>query len=168
MTYWSLRADVRAMMAIDGPANSSTRLTPVSLTVSAAERADLEAGAGAAALVATGPKSSDGDGLTDEEEARLGTDPFNKDTDGDGLTDGDRSRCTRPTRSIPPTSTEEEMKASDLNERDIMRSFGTMSSWYMINSLDDTFLDSAVAVLPAPAKIRVPKDRFFALQADRI
>lgn len=30
---------------------------------------------------------SDGDGLSDEEEARLGTDPFNVDTDGDGLTD---------------------------------------------------------------------------------
>lgn len=32
---------------------------------------------------------SDGDGLTDDEEAILGTDPFNPDTDGDGLSDGD-------------------------------------------------------------------------------
>jgi YD repeat-containing protein len=31
---------------------------------------------------------SDGDGLTDEEELRLGTDPFNPDTDGDGFPDG--------------------------------------------------------------------------------
>jgi len=31
---------------------------------------------------------SDDDGLTDGEEAVLGTDPFNPDTDGDGLTDG--------------------------------------------------------------------------------
>ena len=31
---------------------------------------------------------SDGDGLTDEEEAVLGTDPTNPDTDGDGLEDG--------------------------------------------------------------------------------
>ncbi|MCA1040501.1 hypothetical protein LCM00_13390 [Bacillus infantis] len=30
---------------------------------------------------------SDGDGLTDREENRLGTDPFNPDTDGDGITD---------------------------------------------------------------------------------
>ncbi|HUF39611.1 MAG TPA: protein kinase [Anaerolineales bacterium] len=30
---------------------------------------------------------SDGDGLTDVEEQRLGTDPFNQDTDGDGLSD---------------------------------------------------------------------------------
>lgn len=33
------------------------------------------------------PKDSDGDGLTDEEELALGTDPFNADTDGDGLSD---------------------------------------------------------------------------------
>jgi len=36
-----------------------------------------------------GPVDTDGDGLTDEEEARLGTDPRNPDTDGDGLTDGE-------------------------------------------------------------------------------
>jgi outer membrane protein OmpA-like peptidoglycan-associated protein len=34
-------------------------------------------------------KDSDGDGLNDDLEASIGTDPFNKDTDGDGLTDGD-------------------------------------------------------------------------------
>jgi uncharacterized protein YegL len=31
---------------------------------------------------------SDGDGLTDEEELKLGTDPTNPDTDGDGISDG--------------------------------------------------------------------------------
>jgi len=31
---------------------------------------------------------SDGDGLTDEEEIALGTDPMNPDTDGDGISDG--------------------------------------------------------------------------------
>ncbi|WP_235734866.1 Ig-like domain-containing protein [Nocardioides alcanivorans] len=33
------------------------------------------------------PVDTDGDGLTDDEEAELGTDPRKKDTDGDGLTD---------------------------------------------------------------------------------
>lgn len=33
-------------------------------------------------------RDSDADGLTDEEEARLGTDPRDRDTDGDGLLDG--------------------------------------------------------------------------------
>jgi hypothetical protein len=32
-------------------------------------------------------KDTDGDGLTDEEELELGTDPLNPDTDGDGLSD---------------------------------------------------------------------------------
>ena len=31
---------------------------------------------------------SDGDGLTDVEEKKLGTNPYKADTDGDGLTDG--------------------------------------------------------------------------------
>ena len=35
----------------------------------------------------TTPKDSDGDGLTDAEEAILGTDPNNPDTDGDGIPD---------------------------------------------------------------------------------
>ncbi|GEM_PF-5756804 len=35
------------------------------------------------------PVDSDGDGLTDEQEIALGTDPFNPDTDNDGLTDGE-------------------------------------------------------------------------------
>jgi outer membrane protein OmpA-like peptidoglycan-associated protein len=36
-----------------------------------------------------GNLDSDGDGLTDEQERKLGTDPYNADSDGDGLSDGD-------------------------------------------------------------------------------
>jgi outer membrane protein OmpA-like peptidoglycan-associated protein len=43
-------------------------------------------------LASGGDLDSDGDGLTDAEEARLGTDPFNPDTDGDRLTDGQEVR----------------------------------------------------------------------------
>ena len=39
------------------------------------------------------PADSDGDGLLDEEEIRLGTDPNNPDTDGDGLLDGEEVRA---------------------------------------------------------------------------
>jgi len=35
------------------------------------------------------PADADEDGLTDEEEAELGTDPNNADSDGDGISDGD-------------------------------------------------------------------------------
>ncbi len=38
--------------------------------------------------ISEGPVDSDSDGLTDAEEAELGTDPFLADSDGDGLTDG--------------------------------------------------------------------------------
>ena len=40
-------------------------------------------------IVSGGALDSDGDGLTDAEELKLGTDPHNPDTDGDGLTDGE-------------------------------------------------------------------------------
>jgi hypothetical protein len=40
-------------------------------------------------IEATAPRDSDGDGLSDEEEAQLGTDPHNADSDGDGLNDGE-------------------------------------------------------------------------------
>jgi hypothetical protein len=38
---------------------------------------------------------SDGDGLTNDEECRRGTDPFNPDSDGDGLSDGAEVRYPR-------------------------------------------------------------------------
>ncbi len=40
----------------------------------------------------TSAVDSDGDGLTDDEERRLGTNPFNTDTDGDGISDFDEVR----------------------------------------------------------------------------
>jgi outer membrane protein OmpA-like peptidoglycan-associated protein len=40
-------------------------------------------------VTGTGIVDSDGDGLTDDREAQLGTDPLNPDTDGDGLKDGE-------------------------------------------------------------------------------
>jgi hypothetical protein len=45
---------------------------------------------------------SDGDGLTDEEEARLGTDPLNPDTDGDGVGDGIEYRLATPGSGFDP------------------------------------------------------------------
>jgi YD repeat-containing protein len=44
--------------------------------------------AGGAGSASGSAIDSDGDGLTDEEEMRLGTDPFNPDSDGDGFPDG--------------------------------------------------------------------------------
>jgi hypothetical protein len=40
-------------------------------------------------IVAEGNSDRDGDGLSNEDEERYGTDPDNPDTDGDGISDGD-------------------------------------------------------------------------------
>mmetsp|Transcript_12560 Transcript_12560/g.35935 ORF Transcript_12560/g.35935 Transcript_12560/m.35935 type:complete len:553 (+) Transcript_12560:235-1893(+) len=50
---------------------------------------DLRRGRRAKASKASSMIDSDCDGLTDEEESDMGTDPFNADTDGDGVNDGD-------------------------------------------------------------------------------
>ena len=45
---------------------------------------------------------SDGDGLTDEEEAKAGTDPLNPDTDGDGVGDGIETRLAATGSEFDP------------------------------------------------------------------
>lgn len=49
----------------------------------------VQYGCGSSEAVQTEAVDTDGDGLTDEQEAALGTDPNSADTDGDGLTDGE-------------------------------------------------------------------------------
>ena len=50
---------------------------------------------------------ADGDGLTDEEEAALGTDPGTADSDGDGVSDADEfTRGTDPTQGVAPLTEE--------------------------------------------------------------
>ena len=46
---------------------------------------------------------SDMDGLTDPEEADLGTDPLNPDTDGDGIQDGEETVKGADNRTSDPT-----------------------------------------------------------------
>ena len=49
----------------------------------------------------------DGDGLTNEEEAALGTDPGSEDSDGDGVSDDDEfSHGTDPTQGVEPLTEE--------------------------------------------------------------
>lgn len=52
------------------------------------------------------PADEDQDGLTDDEEAELGTDPENPDTDGDGLLDGDEVHAHGTDPSLVDTDTD--------------------------------------------------------------
>lgn len=76
------------------------------------------------------PADSDGDGLTDEEEVSLGTDPNNADTDGDHLTDGTEVTLgTDPTLSdtdgdgfIDSEEVEEGTSPTDANDAPVVGS----------------------------------------------
>lgn len=61
------------------------------------------------------PKDSDGDGLTDDEEIALGTNPFSSDSDGDGTPDNvEKANGTDPTN----VSDNEVTRQQEANKRD--------------------------------------------------
>lgn len=98
---WSLRADARAMMSMEED-NEMIYTADAGITY----RFGGGKGGGSPAVTTMAeslPKDSDGDGLMDDEEAKLGTDPFNKDTDGDGLSDGDEVKVYK-TNPLNPDS----------------------------------------------------------------
>jgi hypothetical protein len=68
-------------------------------------------------------RDSDGDGWTDREEARLGTNPHDRDTDGDGIPDG-RDIC--PLFARPPTNRADETGA--ILQRAIFATFAMSGS----------------------------------------
>ncbi|MDD3543764.1 MAG: outer membrane beta-barrel protein [Kiritimatiellae bacterium] len=96
----SLRADGRALMSVD-----KTHEMQYTLDAGVVYRFGGGSGLGGegSGALADLPKDSDGDGLTDEEEAKLGTDPFKADTDGDGLTDYDEVKVYKTDPLNPDT-----------------------------------------------------------------
>ena len=91
---WSLRADFRTHMAWDQTCEMIyTADAGVVYRFGGSGKSSSSASDGPAEIIpvvqTTTELDSDGDGLTDAEEARLGTNPRNPDTDGDGLTDGE-------------------------------------------------------------------------------
>ncbi len=83
---WGVRADFRGSVA--GISEKGT----VNSILDVGVRYVFGANIPPAFTVAGGVKDSDADGLTDEEELRIGTDPFHPDTDKDGLGDFDEVR----------------------------------------------------------------------------
>lgn len=87
---WAIRADYRhELHGIESDRLASEHHTVFSAGVTYRFGAALPP---AFEVVGAGDLDSDGDGLTDKEEAEIGTDPFNPDTDGDGLTDFEEVR----------------------------------------------------------------------------
>jgi len=80
---WSVRADFRGAFAYVSDKGT------VNSTLDVGVRYVFGAYVQPGYQVSGGPKDSDADGLTDEEELRLGTNPFDPDTDHDGLSDYD-------------------------------------------------------------------------------
>jgi outer membrane protein OmpA-like peptidoglycan-associated protein len=99
---WSLRADGHAFMALD-TVNEVIYTVDAGVAYRFGGGGSASGGGGAGAALVGLPKDSDGDGLTDDQEAKLGTDPFNKDTDNDGLSDGDEVNIYKTNPLNPDT-----------------------------------------------------------------
>jgi len=78
---WALRADYRGMVVGANTEANSVFCAGLLWRWGAARRHGVR--------VAGGVRDSDGDGLPDAEEQRIGTDPNDPDTDRDGLSDGE-------------------------------------------------------------------------------
>ncbi len=78
---WSVRGDFRATII-----GKNTEFNEI-ITLGACYR--IGAAIPVQYAVSGGDIDSDGDGLSDKEEIRIGTDPYDPDTDKDGLTDGE-------------------------------------------------------------------------------
>lgn len=78
---WALRADLRLLLASDNTEFNALVDVGLAWYWGAAQPP--------AVLAVEGPIDSDGDGLSDDLECQIGTDPQNPDSDGDGLLDGE-------------------------------------------------------------------------------
>src|SRR5262249_17007542 len=76
---------------------------------------------------------SDGDGLNDDEEAELGTDPHNRDTDGDGITDGGEAGSGGT--GTDPTN-------ADTDHDGVSDGYEVILGWDPIHTIDDPLTDS--------------------------
>ncbi len=92
---WALRADWRVLLTSDNTEFNSILDVGIVWHWGAGEEPDL--------IAMEGPIDSDGDGLSDDYELRIGTDPHNPDTDGDGLRDGEEV-LTYKTNPLNPDS----------------------------------------------------------------
>jgi OOP family OmpA-OmpF porin len=94
---WAIRADYRGMIKGFGDSPSASSISDVGIMWFWGANVPVK-------LVATsGTNDSDGDGLTDQEEDELGTNPYDPDTDRDRLTDGQEVKVYRTNPLDPDT-----------------------------------------------------------------
>lgn len=94
---WAIRADYHNFVA------GSTKQSDGNTLIEAGVNWTWGAHVPANYKVAGGPKDTDADGLTDAEEAVLGTDPYSPDTDKDKLSDYDEVKVHRTDPLNPDT-----------------------------------------------------------------
>jgi outer membrane protein OmpA-like peptidoglycan-associated protein len=94
---WAVRLDGRAMLRDFGASPDAAGIYTAGLIWNWGARV------GQRLVAVDGPLDSDGDGLTDQEEAALGTDPFDPDTDKDRLTDGEEVKTYHTNPLNPDT-----------------------------------------------------------------
>jgi outer membrane protein OmpA-like peptidoglycan-associated protein len=94
---WAVRTDFRG--ALSGVNQKGT----VNSSIEVGVRYVFGAHVAPSYTAAGGPKDSDADGLTDEEEMQLGTDPHRADTDKDGLSDYDEVKVYQTNPLNPDT-----------------------------------------------------------------
>lgn len=80
---WALRADFRLLLDLQDTEFNNTIDAGVVWYWGAGALSDPDF------VAVDGPVDTDGDGLTDDRELQIGTDPNNPDTDGDGIKDGE-------------------------------------------------------------------------------
>lgn len=86
--YWTTTFGDVVDAACAGAAGAAQPVAGTDTTGQAQGAATDPEGGTAGANTGNAPVDSDGDGLADNDEATLGTDPGNPDTDGDGVSDG--------------------------------------------------------------------------------
>lgn len=88
---------------------------------------------------------SDGDGLSDADEADLGADPNNPDTDDDGISDGDEVNLTQTDPTLPDSD------GDGLDDRAEIELGTDPTEADAIGTIDERLCTAAVSVLDLPA-----------------
>lgn len=99
----------------------------------------------------------DNDGLSNDDESRLGTDPYGKDTDRDGFSDGDEVTSGHDPKRFSPGDGRDKMKIEDVkNIRAAERTTTSSSSIHQDTKKDDRYQVKHAEIVKAPTSDAQP------------